>query len=88
MGLTSRRPQGKFFSTTMAAVNASIHARCADPAANISSISAQQHPTHEIPCRIPKANELRDGLSADQHLKSESMGEWHFSRQRRLTGNS
>ena len=46
-------PRLLVFSAAITAVRASIHTRLPTPVANITSISAQQQPTHESACRTP-----------------------------------
>jgi len=53
MGRTPRRPSLPVFSNTMTAVSAAIHHRLATPAANATSIRAQQQPTQKSPCPAP-----------------------------------
>ena len=60
---TALRPAGSSgppcrptFSYTITAVSAAIHHRLATPAANISSISAQQQPRQNSPCPRPSRN--------------------------------
>jgi hypothetical protein len=50
---TTRRPAGRVFSCTMTAVSSAIQTRLATPAANMTSISAQQQPTQNAPWRAP-----------------------------------
>ena len=46
--------RARVFSYTISAVSAAIHTRLATPAANITSISAQQQPRQKMPWRAPR----------------------------------
>ena len=56
---TTRWPVGAVCSTTMTRVSAPIQAGLATPAANMSSIGAQQQPRQKSPCSRPTRNAAR-----------------------------
>ena len=50
---TARSPDGRVFSWTIRAVSSAIQIRLATPAANMTSISAQQQPRQKRPWPAP-----------------------------------